>query len=140
MKICLDTNIFISIKNKEGDAMFCEIILDAIDEKSITAAVSTIVIAEVLVGFYKNNEIKEADRFLSTAMLKYEIMPVNIEISKKAAEIRGSSKIKLPDALIIASVVISRAEIFVTKNISLEKRNEFQILDPKNFVENYLYK
>ena len=103
MKVCLDTNIFISVKNKETDSSYCELILDAIDENQIQAAISTIVLAEVLVGFYQNKEIHEAEQFLNHAISKYQIIPVNVEISNKAALLRGTQQIKLPDALISAT-------------------------------------
>ncbi|MHA1695075.1 MAG: hypothetical protein ACTSXT_04680 [Candidatus Helarchaeota archaeon] len=47
MKVNLDTNIFISVKNKEEDSHFCGVVLDAIDDNKIKGIVSTIIIAEV---------------------------------------------------------------------------------------------
>ena len=138
MKVCLDTNIFISVKNEEDNSPFCEKILDAIDDNRLEAVISTIVIAEVLVGFYQNKEDQEAEKFLSQAMSKYEIIPVNIEIAKKAAEIRGKLKIKLPDALISATTIFSKSEILITNDIPLVKKMEYQILSPTIFVEKFL--
>jgi len=138
MKACLDTNVFISIKNQEPDALYCEGILDAIDDNKIQGIISTIVLAEVLVGFYQNNEIKEAERFLNHAMLKYEIIPVNVEISKNAAIIRGMMQIKLPDALISATATFAKADILITNDIPLTKKINYQIITPQRFMETYV--
>lgn len=56
MKVCIDTSVFIAVKNIEADAHQCEKILDAVDDKEIEGVVSSIVIAETLVGFYMNKE------------------------------------------------------------------------------------
>lgn len=138
MKACLDTNVFISVKNKEPDAPYCERILDAIDDNKIQGVISTIVLAEVLVGFYQNNETPEADRFLNHAILQYEIIPVNVEISKNAAVIRGTMQIKPPDALISATATFAKADCLITNDIPLTKKIEYQIITPQTFMETYL--
>lgn len=138
MIACLDTNVFISVKNKEIDAPYCERILDAIDDNKIQGVISTIVLAEVLVGFYQNNEIQEAERFLNHAILKYEIIPVNVEISKNAALIRGTMQIKLPDALISATATFAKANFLITNDIPLTKKIKYQIITPQQFMKTYL--
>jgi len=138
MKACLDTNVFISVKNQEPDAFSCERILDAIDDNNIQGVISTIVLTEVLVGFYQNNEIQEADRFLNHAILNYEIIPPNVEISKNAAIIRGTMQIKLPDALISATATFAKADFLITNDIPLTKKIKYQILTPQQFMQTYL--
>lgn len=138
MKVCLDTNVFISVKNKEQDSSYCEQILDAIDDDRIQAAISTIILTEVLVGFYQNNETHEVERFLNHAVSKYEIIPVTIEISKIAALLRGTMQIKLPDALISATATFSNADFLITNNIPLIKKIKYQVINPQKFAETFL--
>ncbi|MBY8986606.1 MAG: PIN domain-containing protein, partial [Candidatus Lokiarchaeota archaeon] len=116
MKVCLDTNVFITIKNKEEDFESCIKILNAIEEKRIEGSVSTIVLAEVLVGFYIKNEKNEANRFLSSAILNFDVVPVNLDITQMAAQIRVQYGIKLPDAIITASSINSNSDYFITYN------------------------
>ncbi|MEM1577022.1 MAG: PIN domain-containing protein [Archaeoglobaceae archaeon] len=66
LRVCLDTNVFIEVKNREEGYEYCERILDAIDDGLIEAFVSPIVISEVLVGFYRNKEEFEAKNFMNT--------------------------------------------------------------------------
>ena len=138
MKVCLDTNVFIAVKNKEEDFEFCIKILDAIEEKYIEGSISTIVIAEVLVGFYIKNEKIEANRFLNSAILHFDIIPVNIDITQKAAQIRARYGIKLPDAIITASTINSNSDYFITFNRTMLKKLEIQVLSPMDFVKNHL--
>ncbi len=41
MKVCIETDIFVSIKIKELDSPYCEIILDIMDENQIQAVFSS---------------------------------------------------------------------------------------------------
>ena len=138
MRISLDTNIFLAIKNKEESSPFCEKILNAIEEKKFTGVLSTIVISEVLVGFYQNNETWEADEFTQNITAYYEIIPVSLEISQKAAIIRANNNIKLPDALIIATLELNHAKIFITSDKVLSKYKDITIMSPERFVRKYL--
>lgn len=137
MKVCLDTNIFISVKNKEKNFQHSEKILNLIEENQIEGSLSTIVLTEVLVGFYLNEEKEAAIQFLSSAVLNYEIIPVNIDISQKAAQIRAQYQIRLPDAIISASTFLSDAEILITNNKKMLEKLKIQVLTPKEFIEKY---
>jgi predicted nucleic acid-binding protein len=53
MKVCIDSNIFISIKNAEENAVICEKIIRAIETHEIEGVISSIAITELLVGYYK---------------------------------------------------------------------------------------
>lgn len=138
MKVCLDTNVFITVKNKEEDFESCIKIINAIEEKHIEGSVSTIVLAEVLVGFYIKNEKNEANRFLSSAILNFDVVPVNIDITQMAAQIRAQYGIKLPDAIITASSINSNSDYFITYDKTILKKLELQILSPKEFVNNHM--
>ena len=68
MKLALDTNIFLNVKNKEEPFYnFSKSILAAIDDQDTEyqAIVSIIVITELSIGYYINKEILEKNQFLS---------------------------------------------------------------------------
>ena len=138
MKVSLDTNVFISVKNKEDDHEYCEKIINSIEDKHFDGVLSTIVLIEVLVGFYQNSENNEADRFSSSAVLNFDVIPVNLEIAQKSAQLRAQHKIRLPDAIISASTIVSKAEFFITNDKSLLKKLDLKKITPKDFVINYL--
>jgi predicted nucleic acid-binding protein len=138
MKVCIDTSVFIAVKNTEADAHQCEKILDAVDDKEIEGVVSSIVIAETLVGFYMNKEEKEAEDFLTHVAQSWQVSLVGLHVADKAARLRADQKMKLPDAIILASAEIVGAECFVTKDDMLRKGSEIQSLSPTEFVRKYL--
>ncbi len=138
MKVNLDTNVFLSVKNKEADHEYCEKIINSIEDKLIDGVLSTIVIIEILVGFYQNTENDEADRFSSSAVLNFGVIPVNFEIAQKAAQLRAKYNIKLPDAIISASTIISKAEFFITNDKTLLRKLDIKKITPKDFVKKYL--
>jgi predicted nucleic acid-binding protein len=84
------------------------------------------------------NENTAADRFLSSSVLNFDIVPVNIDIAKKAAQMRAQFRIKLPDAMITASSINSNSDYFITFNKSMLKKLEIQVLSPNEFVKNHL--
>jgi len=131
MKICLDTNVFLSVKNREEDAQHCENILDLIDEGKVKGVISTIVVAEVCAGFYGNEE-SEAEEFVEHIAALYEIVPIDLEIAVESARLRRKYGLKLPDAMII--ITSKKADVFITKDKELKKIKDLKILTPKEFV------
>jgi predicted nucleic acid-binding protein len=138
MKVSLDTNIFIAVKNKEPGYEYCEKIIDSVEENQIDGVMSTIVLAEVLVGFYQNSEKAEADRFASSALLNYDLIAVNHDVANKSAQIRVEYTMKLPDAIITASSIFSGSDFFITNDKTLHKKLKIQKITPREFVEKYL--
>ena len=138
MKIALDTNIFIAIMNQEPDSEYCEQIITAVEKAQIKAILSTIVVAEILVGFNQKQDEKGKQRILDKISLQYQIVPVSLEIAEKSAAIRASTNIKLPDAIIYATALASEAEVLISKDGPLIKRGKIAIMNPKEFLKEYM--
>ena len=136
LKLCLDTNVFIAVTDNEPNAPECKKILNSIEVKSVEANLSTIVIAEMLVGFYSNGDHIGADKFLSKVNSLYQIFPVSLEIAKKGAEIRSTHNIRLPDALIYATMLNSKADFLISNDHPLKKKDP-KILTPTEFVQKF---
>ena len=137
MRVCLDTNVFIAVMNREEDCEYCEAIMDAIDDGRIEGIVQTLVITEVLVGYYKNKEYKLADRFLACIARSYGIIPLDIKISKLSAKLRAEYGVKLPDAIVVATA-INFADRLITKDETLLHKFPNKVNTPKDFVERFL--
>ncbi|HID43249.1 MAG TPA: type II toxin-antitoxin system VapC family toxin [Archaeoglobaceae archaeon] len=127
--------MFISVKNREEDCNYCEKILDSIDDRKLEGIISTIVVAEVLVGFYQNKEVQEGEKFMMHVLQKYKVIPVGIEISNKAAKLRSESNIKLPDAIV--AVTAFDADFLITKDDDIKRKIKSAIM-PKEFVVKHL--
>jgi predicted nucleic acid-binding protein len=138
MKVAIDTNVFLAVKNKEENAESCKKILDCIEAGTLSGAVSAIVPAEVLVGFYQNGEITEAGEFVKKITQSYEIIIVDIEIAQESARIRGEIGAKLPDAIVIASAKKSNCDVLVTSDdllIKKAKKAQQPSQTPEEFAE-----
>ncbi|MHA1519140.1 MAG: type II toxin-antitoxin system VapC family toxin [Promethearchaeota archaeon] len=146
MKIGLDTNIFLAISNKESNYLACKKIIDAIQEKKYNSdgsimyegILSTIVVAEILVGFYKKRQYEQSKELIKTLVNSFKIFPVSLEISTEAARLRGELGVKLPDAIISMTYHQANADIFISNDYNLSKKLSFEVLDPKTFVNRYL--
>ncbi len=144
MKISIDTNIFLNVKNKEQPFYSSsKSILQAIDnqENDIQAIISIIIITELTVGYYLNNELLEKNEFLSRlyANKKFTIVEYDLQISDKAAEIRSKIGLKLPDCIIIASALIGSSEILITNDSGFDKaKGLIKIYSSEAFFDKYL--
>lgn len=134
IKIALDINIFISIHNDEDDSKYCEIILQAIDKNEWETWISIIVIAEMLVGYYHQGELSDADHFTYFIQNKFQIQDIDHIIAQLGAKIRSKHKIRLPDALIIASAIQNKVDILISNDIDM-KNSQIQIMTPQEFVK-----
>ena len=135
LKVCLDTNVFIAVKNRESGYEYCEKILDAVDDGLLRGVISTVVVAEVLVGFYKNGEISEAKKFLDHVVCTYKIKDVDVEIANIAARLRAGG-LRLPDAIIVATAELADA-VLITKDEGIKSEN-VDVIAPEDFVSMYL--
>ena len=144
MKLALDTNIFLNVKNKEAPFYdFSKSILAAIDNQDTKyqAIVSIIVITELSIGYYTNNEILEKNQFLSGlySNKKYKILDYNRDLADKSAELRSKISLKLPDCIILASALSANAEMIITNDSGFDKAKELiKVYTSKEFSEEYL--
>ncbi|MHA1584919.1 MAG: type II toxin-antitoxin system VapC family toxin [Promethearchaeota archaeon] len=146
MKIGIDTNIFLAIRNKEPNYLNCKKIIDIIQLKQYNSdgnikyegILSTIVVAEILVGFYKKKQFMQSKDLINNLVNIYKIIPVTLEISNGAAKLRGELGIKLPDAIIAMTNQQEKVDIFITNDYELKKKLSFDVLTPNLFVKQYL--
>lgn len=144
MKIGLDTNIFLNVKNKEEPFyQYSEAILNAIDNGDLEAIVSVITIAELCVGYYNADEIIDKDEFISGLYSNqyYDIIDMNLKVADKSGEIKNKSNLKLPDCIITASILLEGASCLITNDGRFEKAKFYiPIHTSKEFYEKYLKK
>ena len=116
----IDTNIFISVINKETDFSYSKRILDWIDEGKLTGLVSTIVLAEICSG-YEMESADERDDFLAYVLgsANYKIIDVTVPLALEAGKLRAKKSLKLPDALIVASALRHSGEFLVSNDSTI---------------------
>ena len=114
IKICIDTNVFLNVINKEDPFhSYSRKILSAVDDGKIEGAVPTLVIAEILTGYFANKRDTEAEEFLSTSSTNenLKIVPLSTEIALTSSKIRASTGLRLPDAVVLGTAVQWNADL-----------------------------
>ncbi len=105
MKALFDTNILIDYLNgidaaRDELAQYKELLISSISWM------------EVLIGATSDEEEIQLRAFLS----RFTIVPVSLEVSERAVELRREHRMRLPDAIIWASA-LHESCLLVTRNI-----------------------
>jgi predicted nucleic acid-binding protein len=124
MMICLDANCVIYLIEKNplwGPKVIAR--LAAATAAGDRLAVSDLARAECLVGPLKAGDaamLADYQRFFGSSAV--QMLPVSPEVCERAAEVRVASamKIKLPDALHLASAIVHGCGLFLTNDDQLK--------------------
>ncbi|MBC7708849.1 MAG: PIN domain-containing protein [Rhizobacter sp.] len=93
----------------------------------VELALSTIALAEVLTGPCKAGQTTLAKRF-ETALNTYRVVPVTAPIASLAAQLRAQYRLKLPDALQLATALEIGAAALVTHDRDFSAVQGLQVL------------
>ncbi|MHA1745983.1 MAG: type II toxin-antitoxin system VapC family toxin [Promethearchaeota archaeon] len=137
LKLSLDTNVFISIHNSKPDSSSCAAILKSIKANGWECWISVITISEMLVGYYNQRSFSEAEQFVLLMQKNYNIQPINLQVAQLGAQYRSKYQMKLPDALILASGMVNKVEVFVSNNIQMHQDFPIPIVSAGTFLEDY---
>jgi predicted nucleic acid-binding protein len=112
--VMVDTAPFIYVL--EAHAQFSDQfvgLFEAAAKGDLTIALSTITLAEVLTGPFKAGQTALAKRY-EKSLLHYTVIPVSTPIAALAAQLRVQYRLKLPDAIQLATALDIGATAFVT--------------------------
>jgi predicted nucleic acid-binding protein len=130
----IDTNVFVSARNPhERGYAPARRLLDRIDRGELRALISTVTISELRAGF-RLEEVPTVWKpmlrhFLSSE--NYRVESVGPEIAEKAGELRTSSRLTLPDCLIIATGHLLGVELLLTQDKELARhQNLLKVQSP----------
>ncbi|HLN50457.1 MAG: type II toxin-antitoxin system VapC family toxin [Thermoplasmata archaeon] len=123
--VIVDTNVFVSARNRhEPGFASCRRLLDRIDQDEYRAIVSTVTVAEIRAGMVPE-EVSTVWRAMLTHLLtsaNYRVAPMDAEIAEAAGGLRASSRLTLPDAVIVATGQLHGAAYLVTQDQELARR------------------
>jgi predicted nucleic acid-binding protein len=103
----VDTNILIYLSKRKIE-------LEKITAPGVVLSISVITYMEVLGFKFDNN----SEKLIIEQLCKYfPVIGLNQEVVEKVIDIRQQHKIKLPDAIILATAVVSDMEL-VTANVA----------------------
>ena len=88
-------------------------LFEAAERGQIQLALSTVTLAEVLTGPYKAGQTALAKRY-ETALGAYQVVPLSAVVASLATQLRVQYRLRLPDAVQLASALNIGAAALVT--------------------------
>lgn len=120
-RVYLDTNIVIyAIEGFAGLADQIRALLQALDDAEIVAVTSELTLAEALIKPLKNqNQLaQQAYKKFLTPTSALQVVPISNDILEAAAQLRAATKLKMPDAIHLATANLSGCDCFLTNDDS----------------------
>ncbi len=105
-------------------------LFERIEVGGLHAVVSVVTLAEVLAGPLRHGNEILADRYYRalTSSAHWQIQEMDSELSFMAARIRARYRLKLPDAIQVATAIHSSSSALVTHDRDFSSVDEIQIL------------
>lgn len=105
-------------------------IFDAVAADRLQVVISTITLAEVMGGpLSVGNAVLAAQyREVLCRSSGWRIFPVDEEVAAQAAGLRARYKLRLPDAIQVATAVLSRSHALITHDSALAKVTDIRIV------------
>jgi len=129
--ICIDSCILIYFI--QDDKKFSKIINNIFTEISKNDGcinTSFLSLIEILVKPIENNDvdmIKKCKEYMLNSKILH-LIPLDEKIAEKSAYIRAKNGIKTPDAIEIATAVITGSDVFITNDKRLQKIKELPVI------------
>ncbi|MFL6210796.1 MAG: type II toxin-antitoxin system VapC family toxin [Pyrinomonadaceae bacterium] len=122
-QVYLDTNIVIyAVEGFVDLADQLQALLQALDNMEIVAFTSELTLAEVLVKPMQdqNQQAQRAYETFLTPSPALQVVPISRSILTEAARLRATTKLKLPDAIHLATADLSGCSSFLTNDDSFK--------------------
>ncbi len=136
-KLGIDTSPFIYfVEDSFPYSDICSEAFHEIEAGKIIGVTSTLTLTEVLAHPLRNEQAELADayRMLLQATDGIQLVVIDARIADFAGELRARYNLKTPDALQIATTVISGCEAFLTNDKGLKRVSELRILVLDDFM------
>jgi predicted nucleic acid-binding protein len=105
-------------------------IFDSLEAQRIRAVTSPVTLAECLVLPIRDKDKAKQDVFTDLLTLPEMAYFVGTDaaIARQAASVRVKYNLKLPDALQIATAIVSHCDVFLTNDAQLKRVKELRVL------------
>jgi predicted nucleic acid-binding protein len=130
-KIAIDTTIFIyAFEEHPVHASFLKCFFTALEKGEMESVTSAVTITECFTQPYRLNDFTLAAQYMALFrnFPHLSVVPVTDNIAERAAFLRASQNLKTPDALQLATALLSRSNFFLTNDQSLSSIQDIPIL------------
>lgn len=121
--VYLDTNVWIyALEGYPALVQPLTELFTAIDRGDISAVTSELTLAEVLVKPFMDGspERQAAYQQVIRSTSTLQVFPVSREILVEAAKLRATAQLKLPDAIHVATALLTQCSTFLTNDRKLQ--------------------
>lgn len=133
----LDTSILIyHLEDILPYSNLTDSVLSNISQGKNNGVLSTIALIELLVKPYREGRADVVDSIedFVTGLPNSIIFPVDMEISKLSAKIRGKYNLLVPDSIHIATSIINGCGLFITNDDAFKKIKEIKVLSLDDYI------
>ena len=130
-KIAIDTMIFIyAFEEHPAHASFLRSFFYALEKGEMESVTSSVTITESLAQPYRLKDFTLAAQYMALFrnFPHLSVVPVTDDIAERAAFLRASQNLKTPDALQLATALLSESNFFLTNDQSLSSIQDIPIL------------
>lgn len=108
-------------------------VFEAAESGAAQVVISTVTLAEVLAGPLRvGNELLTAQyREALTRSAGWQVLPFDVELAVEAARIRAVYRLRLPDAIQVATAIRAGAAALVTHDRALRRVRGLRVLGPE---------
>lgn len=105
-------------------------VFEAAEEGAAQIVISAITLAEVIAGPLRSGDEALAARYRETLTRAWQVMPVDVEVAVEAARIRIAHRLRLPDAIQVATAIRANAAALVTHDSALTAVRGIKVIGP----------
>ncbi len=129
-RIGIDTNVLISVFAQESLGEKVVPLIDAVANKGTHEFVASILtFSECAVLPYREGNWAALDQVkLMFQMPNLIVYPMDEIVAEEAARVRGLYNLKMPDAIIVATAIVHRADVLLTNDHSLGVVKEILVM------------
>ena len=130
-KIAIDTMIFIyAFEEHPAHASSLRSFFSALEKGEMEAVTSSVTITECLTQPYRVKDFTLAAQYMALFrnFPHLSVIPVTDDIAERAAFLRANQNLKTPDALQLATALLSGSNFFLTNDESLSSIQDIPIL------------
>ena len=130
-RLALDTMCFIlHFEGKSDWTAATRPLFSLIEQGACAAVTSAITLTELLTAPLRQGDeaLAEEYRRLLATFPHLSVVPIDTEVATVAARLRGRYGIRTPDALHLATAVVSGADAFITADVRLFRVTEVEVM------------
>ena len=108
-------------------------VFESVESGNATAVISTVTLAEVLAGPLRSgNELLTAQyREALTRSPGWQVTPLDVDLAVEAARVRAAYRLRLPDAIQVATAIRAGAAALITHDRALRRVRGLRVVGPE---------